>query len=198
MDGRQVGELLVVRNKESLPADVIVMCTSDDDGVSYVETSNIDGETNLKLRVAKKDLQRALCSERKGRRASRSEMFESLKIARERAAHMTGIMDYEKPNSSVNTFKGTMRDIKVRGSKSIEVLPFGGDQQLLRGSVLRNTEWIIGLVVYTGEDTKVAQNSHESAPKLSNLERVVNGSMKVIFVILLFLIFMSLGLRCDA
>ena len=66
MDVR-VGELLVVRNKESLPADVIVMCTSDDDGVSYVETSNIDGETNLKLRVAKKDLQRALCSERKVR-----------------------------------------------------------------------------------------------------------------------------------
>ena len=64
---------------------------------------------------------------------------------------------------------------------------------------MRNTEWIIGLVVYTGEDTKVAQNSHESAPKLSNLERVVNGSMKVIFVILaVFDFHVSGSSRCDA
>jgi len=191
----KVGELLVVRNKESLPADVIVICTSEDDGVSYVETSNIDGETNLKLRVAKKDLQKALCNESVGRRLSRSEMSKTLKIAREKAVHMTGIMDYEKPNSSVNTFKGTMRDVNIQGSKKIDVLPFTGNQQLLRGSVLRNTDWIIGLVVYTGEDTKVAQNSHESKPKLSNLERVVNGSMKVIFVILAFLVATSLSIR---
>jgi P-type E1-E2 ATPase len=45
-----VGDLIRVSNKQPLPADVVVLATGEDDNVCYIETSSIDGETNLKLR----------------------------------------------------------------------------------------------------------------------------------------------------
>lgn len=45
---------------------------------------------------------------------------------------------------------------------------------LLRGSSLRNTEWVYGIVVYTGHETKIMKNSVKSKAKLSKLERSTN------------------------
>lgn len=36
-------------------------------------------------------------------------------------------------------------------------VPLGADQILLRGAQLRNTQWVHGIVVYTGHDTKLMQ-----------------------------------------
>lgn len=36
-------------------------------------------------------------------------------------------------------------------------VPLGPDQILLRGAQLRNTQWVHGVVVYTGHDTKLMQ-----------------------------------------
>ena len=47
-----VGSIVKVCNKEEVPADLIVLSTSESKGICYVETSNIDGETNLKLKEA--------------------------------------------------------------------------------------------------------------------------------------------------
>ena len=60
---------------------------------------------------------------------------------------------------------------------------------LLRGSSLRNTEWIYGIVVFTGHDTKVMRNSVKSKAKLSKLERSTN---KYILLMVLIQITMCL------
>lgn len=39
-------------------------------------------------------------------------------------------------------------------------VPLGSDQILLRGAQLRNTQWVHGIVVYTGHDTKLMQVCH--------------------------------------
>jgi phospholipid-translocating ATPase len=48
----QVGDFVRLYNDEEIPADVVVLSTSSDDGACYVETKNLDGETNLKVRNA--------------------------------------------------------------------------------------------------------------------------------------------------
>ena len=41
---------------------------------------------------------------------------------------------------------------------------------LLRGSSLRNTDWIYGVAIYTGHDSKVMMNSSKNKPKYSKIE----------------------------
>ena len=57
---------------------------------------------------------------------------------------------------------------------------------LLRATKLKNTEWVIGMVVYTGKNTKIMQNGANTTSKTSNIEKRVN---KIILFILLFELF---------
>ena len=46
---------------------------------------------------------------------------------------------------------------------------------MLRGCKLKNTDWVIGLVIYTGLDTAIMRNGSEPFTKISNIERKVNN-----------------------
>lgn len=50
----QVGQVVCVRNNEELPADILILATSEEEGRCFIETCNLDGETNLKRRTAVK------------------------------------------------------------------------------------------------------------------------------------------------
>lgn len=73
-------------------------------------------------------------------------------------------MDCEPPNNQIYKFEGAM-DIK-KGEK----ISIGSDNVVLKGCILRNTEYIYGVAVYTGHDTKVMMNSAKPRFKLSQLE----------------------------
>lgn len=46
----KVGHVVRVSNREMIPADIVMIASSDSNGLAYVLTANLDGETNLKLR----------------------------------------------------------------------------------------------------------------------------------------------------
>jgi P-type E1-E2 ATPase len=52
----KVGDIIEVNNEEFLPADLVILRTSDPKGSCYIETKNLDGETNLKIKSASKEL----------------------------------------------------------------------------------------------------------------------------------------------
>ena len=54
---------------------------------------------------------------------------------------------------------------------------------ILRGSTLKNTDWIIGMVVYTGHDTKILKNTNKTQMKKSYLEHLINTLIIVIFLV---------------
>lgn len=78
------------------------------------------------------------------------------------------VFSYELPNPMLHKFKGTatLKDIEV----SIDINNF-----ILRGCKLRNTKWIIGLVSYTGHDTKIMKNNFNARSKKSHLERLMGS-----------------------
>ena len=146
------GSLLYLSNRTVIPADCIMVACSGE--VGYVETSNIDGETNLKVKGVPKDV------------LSWGASLEDKLLG--------GMVEAEQPNASVHTFSGVIQD-SSGARTAVDEACF-----LVRGSVLRNTEWVIALVVYTGVDTKLVRNSRHPPSKLSQLDRLVNRAIWMI------------------
>jgi len=135
----QVGDLIWIKNKQPLPADVVVLCSSEDEHIAYIETSPIDGETNLKLRRA------IAVPEIEG-------LMLGPDVAMEHCQKLRGQVECDQPNMNINSFTGTY-------TSGDHTIPIDNENVIYRGSLLRNTKWIIGLVVYTGEDTKLQVNT---------------------------------------
>ncbi|XP_056294685.1 phospholipid-transporting ATPase IA isoform X2 [Pseudoliparis swirei] len=154
-----VGEVVRAANGDHLPADLVILSSSEPQGMCYIETSNLDGETNLKIRQG---LQMTV------------EIKDIGSLMR-----LSGRMECESPNRHLYDFVG---NIRLDGHST---MPLGPDQILLRGAQLRNTQWIHGVVVYTGHDTKLMQNSTRPPLKLSSVERITNFQILVLFGCLL-------------
>uniref|UniRef100_A0A5F4VT72 Phospholipid-transporting ATPase n=1 Tax=Callithrix jacchus TaxID=9483 RepID=A0A5F4VT72_CALJA len=98
---------------------------------------------------------------------------------------LSGTIECEGPNRHLYDFTGNLN----LDGKSLVAL--GPDQILLRGTQLRNTQWVFGVVVYTGHDTKLMQNSTKAPLKRSNVEKVTNVQILVLFGILLVMALVS-------
>ncbi|CAN0361663.1 unnamed protein product, partial [Discosporangium mesarthrocarpum] len=83
-------------------------------------------------------------------------------------------LEYEAPNPRIHFFTGTLSIPRATGGSEGDLRGVAVDQShlLLRGSRLRNTKWALGLVVYTGKESKISQNARSAPSKQSNLDKV--------------------------
>ena len=146
---------------DTFPADIALM-TSSDDGGCFIKTSSLDGEKNLKKRIQVKGLKA---------------YFDVTNANLKQYNGVKGHLEVEQPNKDLHTFKGTL--YLDGGSK---MFSFSQDQLLLKGANLANTEWVVGVVAYTGEQTKIMLNSQKGRVKMSHLEGMVN--QLVIYIIM--------------
>ncbi|OEU23504.1 putative phospholipid-translocating P-type ATPase, partial [Fragilariopsis cylindrus CCMP1102] len=195
------GHLIVIRNREMIPADTILLASSGDRGCAYIETSSIDGETNLKLRISamsKHDKKLAL---HQSHESIEDAVLQEDHQTNENRNHLSSVLTTEPPDAHINTFSGKLTmPISVTatdndgadGTDGGEIIPLGSDHLLLRGAVLRNTEWVIGIVSYTGTDTKLSQNSIDAPSKFSQLDLVTNKCVIVMIIVeLICIIYLS-------
>ncbi|MCJ1387311.1 hypothetical protein MMC18_000152 [Xylographa bjoerkii] len=166
----QVGDFVRIYNDDQIPADIVILSTSDPDGACYVETKNLDGETNFKVR-------NALQSGKKAKHARDCERMEFL-------------IESEPPHANLYQYSGVVRwrqrDIKKPEREGTETSePISINNLLLRGCSLRNTEWVLGVVIFTGEETKIMINSGVSPRKRSRMTRELNWNVVYNFMILL-------------
>ncbi|TPX31537.1 hypothetical protein SmJEL517_g05155 [Synchytrium microbalum] len=176
-DAVKVGDWVFIRENDPIPADIVVVSTSEPDNVCYVETKNLDGETNLKIRRGITQLA-------------------SVKTPAQ-CAKVNIIIDSELPSANLYTYSGVAilnpkpdglrpspEEMERGVGKLVPISPVG---ILLRGCILRNTGWVIGIVIYTGVDTKVMLNSGETPSKRSKIQRSLNPLIVLNFVILVAL-----------
>lgn len=170
-----VGDYIRVRANEEVPADMVVISTSDAEGNCFVETKNLDGETNLKNKTS-------------------LQCGASLKHARD-LSNTKFWIECDAPNSQLYSFKGTLHyenyDLRGQLVNPDEKESITNDHVLLRGSTLRNTKWVIGVVVYTGLETKIMLNSGITPEKTSKISRELNLSVIINFVVLFVICFIS-------
>nr|XP_020665210.1 probable phospholipid-transporting ATPase VA isoform X2 [Pogona vitticeps] len=144
----KVGDFIQLRCNEIIPADILVLSSSDPDGLCHIETANLDGETNLKQRQVVRGF------------LELDSDFDPLKF--------TSIIECEEPNNDLSRFRGFI--VHKNGEK----VALYKENLLLRGCTIRNTEVVSGIVIYAGHETKALLNNSGPRYKRSKLERQMN------------------------
>ncbi|KAM9358003.1 phospholipid-transporting ATPase VA [Symphorus nematophorus] len=164
----RVGDFIRLRCNEILPADVLLLSSSDPDRLCHIETATLDGETNLKQRQVVRSFFDLDCD------------FDPLKY--------NSIIECEKPNNDLNRFRGYIIHRSGRRDALYK------ENLLLRGCTIRNTEEAVGIVIYAGHETKAMLNNNGPRYKRSKLERQMNVDVFWCVIILLVMcLFAAVG-----
>ena len=168
----RVGDVLRIYNNEEIPADIVVLSTSDEDNCCFVETKNLDGETNLKVKQSMK--------------------YSSVNQKIHKADDMMDMsfqVDSEGPHANLYSYEGNLKYTARNGEEYQE--PVTINNLLLRGCSLRNTKWVVGVVVFTGDDTKIMLNAGVTPTKQSRMSRELNYYVLLNFLLLFVICFIS-------
>ncbi|KAL4653452.1 hypothetical protein ACB092_01G304400 [Castanea dentata] len=160
----RVGDLIKVCKDEHFPADLVLLSSCHEDGVCHVETMNLDGETNLKLKHALEVT---------------SHLHDENSFKQFRA-----VIKCEDPNERLYSFIGTL-------SYDGKEYPLSLQQLLLRGSRLKNTDYVFGVVIFTGHETKVMKNAIDPPSKRSKIEKKMDKLIYVLFSTLVLIAFVG-------
>uniref|UniRef100_A0A147ACK7 Phospholipid-transporting ATPase n=1 Tax=Fundulus heteroclitus TaxID=8078 RepID=A0A147ACK7_FUNHE len=164
----RVGDFVRLRCNEILPADVLLLSSSDPDRLCHIETATLDGETNLKQRQVVRSFFDLDCD------------FDPLKYS--------SVIECEKPNNDLNRFRGYITHRSGRRDALYK------ENLLLRGCTVRNTEEAVGIVIYAGHETKAMLNNNGPRYKRSKLERQMNVDVFWCVIILLVMcLFAAIG-----
>ncbi|XP_026702488.1 probable phospholipid-transporting ATPase VD isoform X4 [Athene cunicularia] len=160
-----VGDFIRLSRNEIIPADMVLLYSSDPDGICYIETAGLDGETNLKQRQVVRGY--------------------SEQVSEIDPEKFSSRIECESPNNDLTRFRGFVEHSnKDRVGLSKENL-------LLRGCTVRNTEAVVGIVVYAGHETKAMLNNSGPHYKRSKLERKVNTD--ILWCVLLLILMCLTG-----
>ncbi|XP_056307236.1 phospholipid-transporting ATPase ID-like [Danio aesculapii] len=151
----RVGDVIKLENNQFVAADLLLLSSSEPYGLCYIETAELDGETNLKVRQAL---------------TVTSDLGDDVA----KLADFNGEVICEPPNNKLDKFIGTLywKDNKY---------PLDNEKMLLRGCVLRNTEWCFGLVIFAGLQTKLMQNCGRTKFKRTSIDKLMNTLVLWIF-----------------
>lgn len=200
-----VGSIIKVKDKEFFPADCVLISSSEPHKNCYVETKNLDGETNLKFKKSLSKFVNKLYPET-NKSYTEAEIIENERDLKK----IQGTLTTKKPNEFIYEFNAffDFPSVSPLGLDSIEkamsltevneepkeeetTVIIDNNSFLLRGSSLQQTEFIYGMVVYVGHNTKIMKNSPSAQHKISTIEHIMN--MQIIFIFILQAILSLLG-----
>ena len=167
----KMGEIVLVTQDNAFPADLVLIDSELPEGVCFIETGTLDGEKTLKIKSAPSHT--AGMFNIKGKKC---EIF---------TFHGNCICD--APNAELYQLNGKMLvDFAIKQTNinnNAVSIPLDAKQLLLKGAKLRNTQWVIGVVIYTGHNCKIMKNAKEPRMKYSSVETLMNRALIYIFIL---------------
>lgn len=151
----KVGDIIIVEKDERVPADLVLLRTSDKSGAVFVRTDQLDGETDWKLRLAVPATQKL---------TSDAELF-----------NICATVYIEKPQKDIHSFIGTFAKQVGSEEESLDV------ENTLWANTVVAAGTATGLVVYTGCETRSVMNNSKPRSKVGLLDMEINGLTKVLF-----------------
>ncbi|XP_059974534.1 probable phospholipid-transporting ATPase IIB isoform X2 [Mesoplodon densirostris] len=159
----QVGDLIIVEKNQRIPSDMVFLRTSEKAGSCFIRTDQLDGETDWKLKVA------VSCTQRL---PALGDLFS-----------INAYVYAQKPQLDIHSFEGTFTrddsDPPIHESLSIE--------NTLWASTVVASGTIIGVVIYTGKETRSVMNTSHPKNKVGLLDLELNQLTKALFLALVAL-----------
>ncbi|XP_063042011.1 probable phospholipid-transporting ATPase IIB [Engraulis encrasicolus] len=154
----QVGDLIIVEKNQRIPADMVFLRTSEKTGSCFIRTDQLDGETDWKLKVA------VACTQRL---PSLGDLF-SIKA----------YVYAQKPQLDIHSFEGnfTREDCDPAVHESLSI-----DNTLWASTVVASGT-VIGVVIYSGKETRSVLNTSQSKNKVGLLDLELNRLTKALFL----------------
>lgn len=161
----RVGDLVLIEKNQRVPADCVLLRTSDSSGSCFVRTDQLDGETDWKLKVAVEHTQ--------------SLKDEALLLDLEAEIYA------DPPTKDIHTFIGTFTLRSIPGNDSAS---FDGPQSRVSGLTAENALWAntvlaagqaVGFIIYTGRETRAVMNTSHPETKVGLLDLEINRLAKV-------------------
>ncbi|XP_078265670.1 phospholipid-transporting ATPase IC [Rhinoraja longicauda] len=155
----KVGDIVRLKRDDFIPADILLLSSSDPNSLCYVETAELDGETNLKFKMSLEVTDIQMQTEKE------LETFD-------------GLIECEEPNNRLDKFGGTLYWRN-------QSYPLDANSILLRGCTVRNTETTHGIVIFAGADTKIMRNGGKTSFKRTKIDQLMNYMVYMIFMTLI-------------
>ena len=172
----QPGMIIKIMKDEMVPADVLFLGSAHKLGHAFIDKSNLNGETKLEIMTAmKKTHNYCNVSIKPG-----SSPYHNLH-------ELKGMLYFDQPNRHLDDFNGTfvMPNDNKYDSDMVDVLKVNESHIILRETIIRNVDYIYGLVVYTGNDTKIQKANTDGTSrkvKVSKIMRQVNEYLTIMLV----------------
>lgn len=161
-----VGDIIKITEDEEIPCDCVLLTSSDETGNCFIQTTNLDGESNLKGRTSLAETKNlrtpALCHAWKG----------SVVCA--------------QPDDNLEKFDSQLFSTPNRDEANAKPLTI--NNLLLQATHLRNTHWVYALAVYVGNETKFGKNKKIPPPKFTRTDDAINEFSVYIFAFQLLLV----------
>ena len=183
----KIGNLIKVKKNEIIPADLFVVCSSNKNGTFYLQTANLDGESNLKEREVLMNIQRIFYKKQNKNENYLENIFEGYDNKGEENCYI----EVDQPNKNIYLINGKI----VFNNK--DKYYFDIKNTAIRGAILKNTNFIYGIIIYSGKETKIMQNFIKYKNKFAYLDELVDDIILVIIIIRLtyVIIFMLIGMH---
>lgn len=197
------GDIILIENENAIPADIILLHSSNVGGIAFVETMNLDGESNLKEKfipnfekiransITEAEIQLSslngyVVCDKPNDNLEKWDCY--FKIGHNIDSNINNNNSHDNKNSHLGSSRNNLNGDKAhefRKQNTIEASNTshcGIKQMILRACKLKNTDYVIGLVAYTGPNTKIMKNAKNPPIKSSNVMRVMNKLLYSVFI----------------
>ncbi|KAK4053617.1 putative aminophospholipid-translocase [Microbotryomycetes sp. JL221] len=172
----KVGDLVYLEKNQRVPADLILLRTSDQSGSCFIRTDQLDGETDWKLRTSVESTQRLI---------NDSELLK-----------LKGSIFSESPSKDIHSFVGNLtltdwpryeQDVEQDEQTSTRLNQH--DQECVEALTAENMLWsntvlaagsVVGFVIFTGRETRAVMNTSQPGTKVGLLDLEINRLAKIL------------------
>ena len=156
------GNIIKLKEDEECSCDILIIKSSNTGGYLYVDTKNLDGESNLKEKYSVENLK-------------------DFDLNQDELSALSGNIMTTVSDEDLNDWEGFLN---YNDLKNIYCTM---DNMMLKGTILKNTEYIYGIVIYAGHQTKIMKNSHKPKPKVSKMIKTMDKLLYSLFAFTLLI-----------